>query len=106
MGLRRDIRWAAGIMEGEGSFGVLRQKGGKYVYPQMRLGMMDADIVEDVARILNMGTHAPRYLRGANDVHFVASAVGPKAVRAMRRLYPHMGARRQARIKEILNQWD
>lgn len=96
-----EVQWLAGLLEGEGSFGVAVTNG--RAYPTITLQMCDQDVVERAARMLG----APSVLRSAprNDrwsALFAARLTGDAAASWMRRLRPLMGARRTAAIDRAL----
>ena len=69
--------------------------------------MTDADIVADVARILKTHPRGPFLSKARKKTgrqpHYEIVLGGQNAIKAMRRIYPYMGARRQAAIWEALN---
>lgn len=93
---RDDLLWLAGILEGEGTFDAHRGR-----YPRVRLGMCDRDIVGRVATLF--GSRIRLTLRPAPKTStWHVETQGTKAELIMRRVLPHMGARRSAKIAEVL----
>ncbi len=97
----KDIAWLAGLLEGEGCF---RIRDGRTT-PLILLGMTDSDVVDRAAALL-----------GSHDLHVYESPVGHKtqfrlrvggrkAAAWMMTIYPLMGERRQAKIRETLATW-
>lgn len=97
-----DLYWLAGLLEGEGCFSIC---GGNGNTPTVAVGMTDIDIMERVGRLLGKTPYRPaqmfssgKRVRDSHRIHIY----GKPAVAWMRRLYPLMGHRRQARIREVL----
>ncbi len=94
---RDDVIWLAGLLEGEGTFDLQRGK-----YPRVRVSMTDRDVVGRAATLF--GSSIRLTLRTApHRPMWHAEVQGPKAVSVMRAVLPFMGARRSARIAEILS---
>lgn len=93
---RDDVVWLAGLLEGEGSFDLHRGR-----YPRVRVAMTDRDVIGRAATL--MGVSVRLSLKPApQKAMWHAEASGPKAEAIMRAILPHMGARRSARIAQIL----
>lgn len=110
-----DRAWLAGLLEGEGCFGVYGRKRAARgrepwieLFPTIRLRMTDEDIVARVAYFFS----AP-YTRCPSDKirpgfpcskkdRFDTELTGHRALTLMRKLRPWMGRRRGTRIDEIL----
>ncbi|QDF14205.1 LAGLIDADG endonuclease [Microbacterium phage GardenState] len=91
-----DLLWLAGLLEGEGAFDAHRGR-----YPRIRLQMTDRDVVERVAKLL--GTTVRLSLKRAPaSATWNAELSGDRAAEIMAALLPYMGARRSARIAEVL----
>lgn len=99
-----DLYWLAGILEGEGSFGLTRchVKGKCYKYPLIQLNMTDEDIVERVAKLYGSLYRGYRGAKPGNKNRFSTTLTNKRADELMRVLYPIMGKRRQKRIREVL----
>lgn len=91
-----DRLWLAGLLEGEGCFDLHRGK-----YPRVRVGMTDRDVVGRVATLFGSKVRLSLKAR-PNAAMWHAEVSGTKAARVMREVLPHMGARRSAKIAEIL----
>ena len=103
----RDVYWLAGWVEGEGCFR-METSCYKYRYPRLTVKVTDLDVVEKAAKIL--GTK-PRDVKDVDaNAHwkpqFKVDVAGAKAAGWMMTLYPLMGSRRQARIHEVLTEWN
>jgi hypothetical protein len=97
----REIDWLAGILEGEGCFYYQQDS------PAIQLTMTDLDIVQRAKHILKHTTFE-RELKPTTlttKPAYVIRIVGNKAIGWMFTLYPLMGQRRRAKIKEIIAQW-
>lgn len=97
-----EIAWLAGFLEGEGSFGV----SGKHTIG-IWLQTTDGDVIEKAAKLMGSLVHGP-YTRpsdiGKNRKPvFTTTLCSSKAADVMRLIRPHMGARRGAKIDEILS---
>lgn len=93
---RDDLMWLAGLLEGEACFDLHRGK-----YPRIRLGMTDRDVVGRAATLLGGKVRLSLKPRPQAAMWHVEVS-GAKAVALMRRVLPFMGARRSAKIAEIL----
>jgi len=92
-----ETAWLAGLLEGEGCFVQSR-------YPRIQLSMVDRDIVERAARMMEAGVREPR-VRPPRLPQFLVSPSGARAVTAMKRILPHMGGRRSKKIASILAEY-
>jgi len=104
-----DIHWLAGLLEGEGCFGVVRNrpkdKPGVRTYPRITLGMCDNDVVLRAQKLMG-GTLSQRPAK-ENRKPVLTLSIQRQALAAgwMMTLYPLMGARRQEKIRTLLEQW-
>lgn len=104
---RDDLIWLAGILEGEGSFDVQRNKqksGNVLQYARLQCRMTDEDVMQRVARILDRPLNGP-YLP-KNPKHKPFWNVKWTAARGLffdwlRALQPLMGRRRQSEIATL-----
>ena len=98
--------WLVGILEGEGSFGLRVIDGGRYRTPLIQMNHTDLDVIERAADLLQTKVMGP-YEKPANSLgnkpFWVLQVQGDRAASWMRILYPHLSARRQAKITEILS---
>lgn len=93
---RDDLLWLAGLLEGEGCFDLHRGK-----YPRVRVGMTDRDVVGRAATLLG-GRVRLTLKPKPHSAMWHTEISGAKAVDVMTAVLPHMGARRSAKIAEIL----
>ncbi|MDG4792717.1 hypothetical protein [Micromonospora sp. WMMD1082] len=93
---REDVIWLAGLLEGEGAFDL--QRG---TYPRVRVAMVDRDVIGRAATLFGVSVRLA--LKGRpHKAMWHAEVQGPKAEAIMRAVLPHMGARRSAKIAEVL----
>jgi hypothetical protein len=94
--------WLAGILDGEGSFWVMKKKP-SYRYPKISVVMSDYDTVAKVAKLFGDRTVTPQASRSENrKPMFRANLMGQGALDLMEELHPVMSIRRQAKIEELL----
>lgn len=98
-----ELGWLAGILEGEGWFGLARK------CPCIRVNMTDEDIMIRLSSLLGeiTGKEHKLYMlekNGANDAQCYRVQVSADAAkRVMRLVVRHMGHRRRQRIWQTLN---
>ena len=105
-----DILWLAGLLEGEGWFGVMNapwQREGAgvgYGIAAISLNMKDRDVVWRAAvlmgatRIVEVNPKKSHW-----STTYQIKIVGQKATRVMMALLPHMGERRSIQIKDAID---
>lgn len=96
---REDLYWLAGIIEGEGCFSL----NGKS--PVILVEMTDLDIIERVRALMapNVNLYTITHPGSKNSHKF--QLCGTRANGWMMMLYPILGTRRRAKIKDILTVW-
>lgn len=94
-----DVRWLAGLLEGEGCFVFSRTT------PRIMLSMTDRDVVARAAAMLRnpMGERPPP--KPGYKKRYVTNLNGNDAAGWMMTLYGEMGRRRRAKIREVLSRW-
>jgi hypothetical protein len=100
----KEIAWLAGVLEGEGSFG-LTNKGKS---PAIWLGMTDSDIVERVRVLIDPSKSISLFQDIRKEGYKTSYRItfnGSRAVEWMMTIYPLMSVRRKAKIKECLLAW-
>lgn len=109
---QRDLGWLAGLLEGEGCFRWHRQirRDGRpdWFAPRILLQMTDEDIVRRAQAVVGIGHVRGPYgpYKGGTKAHWAWTVSrNADAVGLMMTLYPLMGERRQAKIREILDAW-
>lgn len=100
-----DITWLAGILEGEGHFGVDTRREANY--PTIGLNMADRDVVERAAQLMREIGDSPSQVTLKKARHdwkpqWRISLYGIAAELVMLAILPYMGERRSARICEVL----
>lgn len=97
----RDIAWLAGLLEGEACFGCYKG------CPTIDLQMTDVDIINRVVLLTGAKLKSPWKPKGKPTYKMVYSCGirGAEAIGWMQTLYVFLGERRQAKIREILEQW-
>jgi hypothetical protein len=95
-----DLYWLAGLLEGEGWFGVEQKR-----YPKVSLQMCDEDVVRQAKDLVSVGSiyFAPREAPRKNA--WVWQVSGANAPALMMTLYPLMGERRKQAILTALHIW-
>jgi len=96
-GDRNDLIWLAGLFEGEVCIDAHRG-----VYPRIRLAMTDRDVVGRAASLMDTKIRLAIHPAPASPT-FHAEVQGDKAAAIMREILPYMGARRSAKIAEVLS---
>lgn len=98
-----DLHWLAGLLEGEGCFALHHKT------PRISLDMCDRDIVERAKALLGgQGGVKCRARRHRNPRHsdiYATVVTGRRAVGWMMTLYPLLGSRRRARIRDVIARW-
>ena|SRR6187399_1976866 len=99
-----DIVWLAGLLEGEGCFGL-------YKTPTIRVGMTDFDVIEKVRTIFDV-TSAISISSNENSTIpskvpvFQTMIYGKNAIELMKEVLPYMGQRRTQKILEIISEYE
>ncbi|MGH8897521.1 MAG: LAGLIDADG family homing endonuclease [Egibacteraceae bacterium] len=96
-----EIYWLAGLLEGEGCFST----GGRRGHILVTLHMTDRDTMERAAMLLQATVgYRPRN-KPPRKPSWYCTIKGYRAAAWMMTLYALLGARRQARIRELLVSW-
>jgi len=96
----RSVEWAAGLLEGEGSFAQPKPN-----CVQVVCQMTDRDVIESLRETFQVGTVSGPFA-GRKSHHkptYTYRASGNDAVSVMQRILPYMGVRRSERIVELLS---
>ncbi|HEX4500592.1 MAG TPA: hypothetical protein VH187_05380 [Scandinavium sp.] len=104
-----ELVWLAGLLEGEGSFHVGRNYSGRGWYVQVRVNMIDKDVIAKAAALMQCSCllrYEPSMRRRGYKPQYKATLHAQRAIDLMYKLLPHMGDRRSARIKEIIRVWE
>lgn len=111
-----EIAWLAGLIEGEGSFGLDARSATRYKVstappsPYLRISMTDQDIIERVSKLVNKTCFSPKR-RTVTEKQVYIVHVGDRATLSwlLPRLFPHFGKRRQQAVHkclDALNDWE
>jgi hypothetical protein len=102
------LAWLAGLLEGEGYFGMIKNHvGGKvYRYPRIGVSMTDKDVIDRVGALWGVKTFILQPAISGRKTQYRVTVSGGSAATWMRDLLPWMGARRSRRITEILAEYD
>jgi hypothetical protein len=105
-----EIAKLAGLLEGEGSFGLQSFKDTVRVYPRLSFASTDEDVARWVAErlgarvIYRQPPKAYGAIVGTKPAYAVVIS-GARAAAWMMTCYVFLGARRRAKIREVLNKW-
>lgn len=99
-----DLAWLAGLLEGEGYFGTIRNHVGGKVYPYPRVGvtMTDRDVIARVAALWSVKVNVVRPYGVSKKTSYRVQIIGRRAAEMMLLLYAMMGTRRRAQIDGAL----
>ena len=95
-----DLYWIAGILEGEGYFG-LHGKG----YLSIQVTMTDKDVIDRYSSIVNFGSRCERLLPSGKTAYGWRSNHQSNNAGLMMTLLSLMGERRKNKIMECLERW-
>lgn len=110
-----DIAWMAGLLEGEGSFGLDNRSQKRYknftsppgVY--IKISMIDEDVIEKMAKLVNKNYFSPTRVTAKNKNVYTLH-IGDRATLLvlLPRLFPYFGKCRQVQVKfciDALENW-
>jgi hypothetical protein len=97
----KNLQWLAGLLEGEGCFSYCGKS------PTITLVMVDRDVVDKAAELLNAPLYGPRshYADRGWQPTYCCKVYGPHAASWMMTLFPLMGMRRRLAIQKTLAIW-
>ena len=105
-----EIAWLAGLIEGEGNFGLDSRSAKRYKVstappsPFLRISMTDQDIIERVSKLVNKKCFSPTRLTAAGKrVYTVHIGDRTTLTTLLPRLFPYFGKRRQEAVQECLD---
>lgn len=101
---KAELAWLAGLLEGEGSFTLLRVRGtGPRNRPVIKVAMTDLDVVQRARDIAGFGVvSTARPNKKGCVMHAWQSMDRELAPKLMRKLLPYMGERRSRQIGIVL----
>ena len=102
------IMWLAGYLEGEGCFripgvGRVKRRPASAGTPSVKVAATDRDVVERAAALMGTDAHDANRRTTSGKPVYTAEVCGRRALRVMRLILPHMGARRSLRINEVIS---
>jgi Fe-S cluster biosynthesis and repair protein YggX len=105
-----DIAWIAGLLEGEGYFGIDNRSKDRYEVsntppaPFIKISMVDEDIIERLSQLLDKSYFSPtRKTVTGKQVYTLHLGEKEKVLFVLQKILPYMGARRGERIKESIS---
>jgi len=105
-----DIAWIAGLLEGEGYFGIDNRSKKRYEVsntppaPFIKISMVDEDIIERLSQLLDKSYFSPtRKTVTGKQVYTLHLGEKEKVLFVLQKILPYMGARRGERIKESIS---
>lgn len=98
-----EVKWLAGLLEGEGYFGISHNG----LSPVIKVKMADKDIIERAAEL--WGSVVRDAIDSSRKLHwkpqYYTEIGSSNAVGWMFMLYPFLGERRKAKIREVIVEW-
>ena len=105
-----DIAWLAGLLEGEGSFLLDNRSAKRFKVstsppsPFIKIQMTDEDVIKKVATMVNKNVFSPtRKTVKSKTTYSVHIGDRPTLRILLPRLFPYLGARRQAQAQPLLD---
>ncbi len=95
--MNNDIAWAAGLLEGEGSFYLRNDATAK-----IQCGMTDLDVLEKLQGIFGGKIYKQKIVNDKWKQVWVWNLEGPKAFSAMLEIRPFLLKRRASKVDEII----
>jgi hypothetical protein len=105
-----EVAWIAGILEGEGYFGMDNRS--KYRYevskippaPFIKVSMVDEDIIQRLSKLLDKSYFSPsRKTVKGKQVYTLHIGEKEKVLFILQKILPYMGVRRGERITECIS---
>ena len=105
-----EIAWIAGILEGEGYFGIDNRSKDRYELsktppaPFIKISMVDEDIIQRLSKLLDKSYFSPsRKTVKGKQVYTLHIGEKEKVLFILEKILPHMGERRSERIRECIS---
>lgn len=105
---RENLAWVAGIVEGEGSISSIQETGKQAIRIAISVVMTDVDVLEDLRRILGVGTLVGPYDRsryGCVKPQWVYTITGKQALAVGAALWPWLHERRRGQFAYAATRW-
>lgn len=98
------IPWAAGIIEGEGCFSMHKRKGKDYFQCAIHCEMTDQDTIEELAKVLGVGTVSQRPERGQRKRTWILSIQKHQDIfNTLIRIGPYLMGRRREKAAKMFS---
>jgi hypothetical protein len=105
-----EIAWIAGILEGEGYFGIDNRSKDRYEVsksppaPFIKISMVDEDIIQRLSKLLDKSYFSPsRKTVKDKQVYTLHIGEKEKVLFILQKILPYMGVRRGERITECIS---
>ena len=105
-----DVAWIAGLLEGEGYFGIDNRSKDRYEIsktppsPFIKVSMVDEDIIQRLSRLLDKSYFSPsRKTVTGKQVYTLHIGEKEKVLSILQQILPYMGVRRGERITECIS---
>jgi len=105
-----DIAWIAGLLEGEGYFGIDNRSKDRYETsktppaPFIKISMVDEDIIQRLSKLLDKSHFSPsRKTVTGKQVYTLHIGEKEKVLFILQKILPYMGVRRAERITECIS---
>lgn len=98
----KEIAWIAGLLEGEGCFGIYNN------CPTVQVNMTDLDVIERARLILDIERRnkvRAQLRENVRKTMYCLNVSGDVAIQWMMTVYSLMGIRRKTKIREIIAKW-
>jgi hypothetical protein len=105
-----EVAWIAGILEGEGYFGMDNRSKDRYEVskippaPFIKVSMVDEDIIQRLSKLLDKSYFSPsRKTVKGKQVYTLHIGEKEKVLFILQKILPYMGVRRAERITECIS---
>jgi hypothetical protein len=105
-----DVAWIAGLLEGEGYFGIDNRSKDRYEVskippaPFIKVSMVDEDIIQRLSKLLDKSYFSPsRKTVKDKQVYTLHIGEKEKVLFILQKILPYMGVRRGERITECIS---
>lgn len=105
-----EIAWIAGLLEGEGCFGLDNRAAKRYkvstapAIPYVRVAMVDKDVIARLCKLLNKNYFSPTRKTSTGKIVYIVHISDRETLRYLLPLiFPYLGNRRQQKVQECLD---
>ncbi len=102
--VNKDINWLSGLLEGEGSFCLVKTKGQNKRVPKVIVASKDKDVIQEASTFMNNMSVVESKTKGGKCIMFFCTLTGKKALNFSRDIYNRMGNRRKAQIENLFSE--